>query len=165
MVLGIGFLLLASLAVSAAIAALTGSLGVGTAALAQVINQVLSFALITVLFALIYQVLPDRDIAWRDVWVGAAVTALLFVIGKFLIGLYLGKSSPASAFGAAGSLALVLLWVYYASQILLFGAQFTYVYAMQRTNPAWTCDGDAVKPPRAGDQASPPAPDRQPAHA
>jgi len=81
------------------------------------------------LFAMMYKILPDVKIGWSDVWIGAAMTALLFSVGKFLIGLYLGKSGVASAYGAAGSLVLILLWVYYSSQILLFGAEFTFVYA------------------------------------
>ena len=90
---------------------------------------VVSFALITLLFAMIYKVLPDVEIAWRDVWIGAAVTALLFTIGKFLIGLYLANSTVASTYGAAGSLVVLLLWIYYSSQILFLGAEFTQVYA------------------------------------
>ena len=94
-------------------------------------EPLISFALITLLFALIFKVLPDRAIAWKDVWIGAAFTSLLFTGGKYLIGLYLGQGSVTSAYGAAGSLVVILLWVYYASQILLFGAQFTQVYATQ----------------------------------
>src|SRR5262249_5265216 len=88
-----------------------------------------SFGVITVLFALIFKVLPDVKIAWRDVWVGAAVTSLLFTLGKFLLGWYLGRSSIVSAYGAAGSMVLVLLWVYYSAQILFFGAEVTNAYA------------------------------------
>jgi membrane protein len=132
MVLAIGFLLLVSLLVSAGITALGGYLGriltVPEEGL-QTLNFVLSFGIITVLFAMIYKVLPDVRIKWSDVWIGAMVTALLFTIGKFLIGLYLGRSSVSSAYGAAGSFIVVLLWVYYSSQILLFGAEFTQVYA------------------------------------
>src|SRR5262249_13250133 len=108
-------------------------------------------------------ILPDRQIAWRDVWLGAAFTAVLFSVGKYLIGLYLGKGSAASAFGAAGSLALILLWVYYASQILLFGAQFTYVGAMRRPDPNWTGDHES-QPERVSDQATRRAAEREPAH-
>jgi membrane protein len=85
--------------------------------------------LITVLFALLFKYLPDAKIEWRDIWFGAAFTALLFTIGKFVIGLYLGKSDVSTTFGAAGSLAVILIWVYYSSQILFFGAEFTQVYA------------------------------------
>jgi hypothetical protein len=95
----------------------------------QVLNFVVSFGVVTALFAAIYKVLPDAEIAWSDVWVGAAVTALLFAVGKLLIGLYLGHASVGSTFGAAGSLLVFLVWVYYSAQILLFGAEFTQVYA------------------------------------
>jgi membrane protein len=132
MVLGIGFLLLVSLVVSTAVSAVgkwaTGLLP-GAEPLLQVLTFVLSFALITLLLAMMYKVLPDVEIAWRDVWIGAVVTALLFTLGKFLIGLYLGKSSIASTYGAAGSLVVLLLWIYYSSQILFLGAEFTQVYA------------------------------------
>lgn len=84
---------------------------------------------------MIYRILPDVDIAWRDVWVGAAVTALLFTLGKYLIGVYLGQSGVVSAYGAAGSLVVILMWVYYSSQIVLLGAEFTYVYARHRGKP------------------------------
>jgi membrane protein len=90
---------------------------------------VLSLGMITLLFAMIFKFLPDAKIAWRDVWIGAFLTALLFTIGKFALGIYLGKSGVASSYGAAGSLIVLLLWVYYSSQILFFGAEFTQVYA------------------------------------
>lgn len=132
MVLGISFLLLVSLVISAMLALLnnffSGVLG-DAAFLGQIINFVVSLGVITVIFALIFKVLPDADIAWNDVWVGALVTSVLFNIGKLLIGLYLGNSSAASAYGAAGSLVILLLWVYYSAQILFFGAEFTQVYA------------------------------------
>src|SRR5262249_7889618 len=97
--------------------------------LLQIVNIVISFAGITLLFGVIYRVLPDVEIAWSDVWIGAGVTSLLFTIGKFLIGFYLGRSSVASAYGAAGSLAIIFVWVYYSAQVFFFGAEFTYVYA------------------------------------
>ncbi|HSK87405.1 MAG TPA: YhjD/YihY/BrkB family envelope integrity protein, partial [Anaerolineales bacterium] len=97
--------------------------------LLQLANLVISIGVITILFALIYKYLPDAEIAWRDVWLGAFVTAILFSLGKLLIGLYLGNSAVASSFGAAGSLALLLIWIYYSAQILFFGAEFTQVYA------------------------------------
>lgn len=132
MVLGIGFLLLVSLVISAVISALSsfinGIFG-NTQFLLQIINFVISFGFITLLFAMIYKILPDVDIEWRDVGIGAAFTALLFTIGKTLIGLYLGNSGIASAYGAAGSLVIVLLWVFYSAQIMLFGAEFTQVFA------------------------------------
>src|SRR5207244_4181779 len=92
-------------------------------------NLFISLAVITLLFALIYRVVPSTRIAWNDVWVGSFVTAVLFTAGKHLIGLYLGKASVGSAYGAAGSLVAVLVWVYYSAQIFLFGAEFTHVYA------------------------------------
>lgn len=138
-VLGIGFLLLVSLIFSAVLAALsrwlTPSALPGSTYLWQAVNGLLSFGLVTVLFALIYKLLPDIKIAWGDVWVGAVMTALLFTLGKYLISLYLGQSSWISAYGAAGSLIVVLLWVYYSSQIFLFGAEFTYVYASRSGKP------------------------------
>lgn len=135
MILGIGFLLLVSLVVSAGLSAVDTymtSLMPGAEVLFTILNFVVSMALITLLFAMIYRFLPDVRIAWRDVWVGAAFTALLFTIGKFLIGLYLGRSSVSSVFGAAGSLVVVLLWIYYSTQILFFGAEMTQVYARHR---------------------------------
>src|SRR5690606_15425600 len=95
----------------------------------RILSLVISFGVVTLLFAVIYKVLPDAKIEWRDVWVGAAVTALLFTIGGFAIGLYIGNSGTASAYGAAGALIVILLWIYYAAQILFFGAEFTQVYA------------------------------------
>jgi membrane protein len=127
MVLGIGFLLLVSLVVSAAISAMSSYLAPGQTAVYQVLNQLISFGIITLLFAVIFKFLPDCQVDWSDVWAGAALTALLFTVGKYLLGLYL--TSVASAYGAAGSLVMILVWVYYASQILLFGAQFTQVFA------------------------------------
>lgn len=128
----LGFLLLVSLVVSTALSAL-GTWFNGLVPAAQLFMQVTSFvvslALIAVLFAAIYKVLPDTSLAWRDVVAGAIATAILFDIGKTLIGLYLGSSSVASSFGAAGALALVLLWIYYSSQIFLLGAEFTRAYA------------------------------------
>jgi membrane protein len=136
-VLGIGFLLLVSLVISAALAALVELFpwAASGAWLWRLVNGLLSFGLITLLFALIYKILPDVAIAWSDVWIGAALTALLFTVGKYLIGLYLGRSSWVSAYGAAGSLVVVLVWVYYSSQILLFGAAFTQVYARRSGKP------------------------------
>ncbi len=132
MVLGVGFLLLISLIISAAIAAFgkwLSSLFTGWQVVLQALELSISFAITTVLFALIYKFMPWATIAWRDVWIGAAVTACLFAVGKLLIGLYLGKASVASGFGAAGSLVILLLWVYFSAQIFLLGAEFTWVYA------------------------------------
>ncbi|HET8625763.1 MAG TPA: YihY/virulence factor BrkB family protein [Gemmatimonadales bacterium] len=137
MILTIAFLLLVSLMVSAALTAFGGALesylpaGVSASVL-QVVNQALSLGVIALLFAMMFKVVPDATIAWRDVWVGAGLTAVLFTAGKFLIGLYIGKSNPGEAYGAAGSLALLLLWIYYSSLILLFGAEFTQAWAERR---------------------------------
>jgi membrane protein len=128
MVLVIGFLLLVSLVASAALSAMgsfVGSRLPGGEAVWHVVNFVFSFAIITLLFAAIFKILPDVRIAWREVWLGAAVTAFLFDLGKLAIGAYLGKSSIASAYGAAGSVVIILLWTYYSSIILFFGAEFT----------------------------------------
>lgn len=149
MILGIAFLLIVSLAFNAALAALgrwwdpesnswinfSGASEAG-----------LSLLLVTAVFALIYKTMPRASIHWRDVWIGAAVTALLFVAGKFLIGEYIGRSGVSSAYGAAASLIVVLLWVYYSAQIFLFGAEFTWVYAHRygsRRGQAPSVDGPA----------------------
>jgi membrane protein len=132
MVLALAFLLLVSLVLSATLAALGkwwGGWFEGWAVLLEMLNFIASFAITMGLFALIYKFLPRAEIAWRDVWIGAAVTALLFAIGKFLIGLYIGRSGIASGFGAAGSFVVLLVWVYYSTQIFLLGAEFTWVYA------------------------------------
>lgn len=131
MVLGIGFLLLVTLVLDTAIAAMGGYVSrfVGGEAIAHVLSVVVSFLLATVLFAAIFRVLPDLKIAWRDVALGAVLTALLFVIGKWGLGIYLGKAAPGSAYGAAGSLVILLIWVYWSAQILFLGAEFTQVYA------------------------------------
>ena len=132
MVLVLGLLLLVSLVLSAALAALGkwwGGFFAEWEALLQVVNFVVSFAIVTGLFAAIYKIMPRAEIAWHDVWTGAIVTAFLFTIGKSLIGLYLGKSAVTSAFGAAGSMVVLLIWVYYSAQIFLLGAEFTWVYA------------------------------------
>ncbi|HLK67491.1 MAG TPA: YihY/virulence factor BrkB family protein [Bryobacteraceae bacterium] len=132
MVVGIGFLLIVSLLVSAAIAAVGKFFEQflpAPEAVLHVGSLILTFAAVTVLFALLYKVVPDVHIEWRDVWIGAAVTSLLFSIGKFLIGLYIGKASVGSAYGAAGSLVVFLVWVYYSAQIFFLGAQFTHIFA------------------------------------
>lgn len=132
MILGIAFLLTVSLVTSAAIATLGKWWGAwfgGWEALAYVADLAVNFGLLTLVFALIYKMIPRVHVSWHDVWIGAGVTAVLFVLGKFLIGLYLGKSDTMSAYGAAGSMVLVMVWVYYSSQIFLFGAEFTWVYA------------------------------------
>ena len=155
MIVAIGFMMIVSLVASAALAAL-GSWWQPAFGdynnLARGFDAAFSFAFLTVAFALIYKIIPRVNIRWRDVWVGAAVTSLLFNIGKLLIGLYIGRSSFTSTFGAAASLAVLLVWVYYAAQIFLLGAEFTWVYAhtygslkgQPRPRPG---------PPRAGSQA------------
>jgi len=138
MVLGVAFMLLVSLVISAALSAaghfFQSALPGGEAAW-QILNFCVSLGVITVLFALIFKVVPDVDIRWADVWIGAAVTALLFSIGKFALGLYLGKSSITSSYGAAGSLVALAIWVYYAAQILFLGAEFTRVQARRHGTP------------------------------
>jgi membrane protein len=139
MVLGIGFLLLVSLVLSAFLAAAGRyfeRLLPAPEALLYLANLAISFAAITLLFALIYKLVPDTEIAWRDVWVGAAVTALLFTAGKFVIGLYLGKAGLGSAYGAAGSLVVMLAWVYYSAQIFFLGAEFTHSFAERHGSKA-----------------------------
>jgi membrane protein len=135
-VLGTGFLLLVSLILSAGIKwlgdVLTPNSVPGGFPLWQTLNQLISFCLVTLLLALIYKLLPDVKIAWRDVWTGALLAAFLFTIGKYLIGFYLGKTGVSSVLGAGGSLVVILVWVYYSSQIVLFGAEFTHVYAKYR---------------------------------
>ncbi len=131
MVLGIGFLLLVTLVLDTAISAMGGYVSryIGGEAVAQVLSLVLSFGVSIVLFAAIFRILPDLKIAWHDVWFGAIFTALLFVLGKWGLGIYLGKAAPGSAYGAAGSLVILLIWVYWSAQILFLGAEFTQVYA------------------------------------
>jgi membrane protein len=142
MVLGVCFLLLVSLAVTAALAALTrfwtpSSEGAASY-LIDALNEAVAFGVVTVLFALVYKFLPDAEVRWADVWLGAALTALLFVVGKYLLGAYLATASVTSGYGAAGSLVLIVLWVYYSSQLVLFGAEFTRVYAQKF--------GEGIKP-------------------
>lgn len=132
MLLVVGLLLLVSLVISTVIAALDTyvlRLLPASEILLQILSFIVSFGVITILFAMIYKYLPHVRVEWRDVWMGAAVTALLFSIGKTLLGLYLGNTSVASPYGAAGAFVLILLWVYYSAQIVLFGAEFTQVYA------------------------------------
>lgn len=132
MIIGIGILLMLSLLASAALSLLEhwwGALFGAQALVANALNIMFSYVIVTVMFAMIYKIMPRVRIAWRDVWTGAAITAILFTIGKYVIGLYIGKSGVTSTFGAAGSLVVVLLWVYYSAQIFLLGAEFTWVYA------------------------------------
>ena len=131
MVLGIGFLLLITLVLDTAINAMGGMVAqyVGGEAVAHILQLALSFVVAVVMFAAIFRVLPDLRIAWKDVWLGAVITAILFVLGKWGLGVYLGKAAPGSAYGAAGSLVILLIWVYWSAQILFLGAEFTQVYA------------------------------------
>ena len=157
MVLAVGFLLLVSLVITTVLATIGAYLqGVlpGGATLWQVANLLVSFAVVTILFALIFKEVPDTPVAWRDVWIGAAFTSVLFSLGKFVIGLYLGRSSIGSVYGAAGSLLIVLVWVYYSAQIVLFGAEFTRAFATRSTSaPSPTPPGPPTsprsRPPRA----------------
>ncbi len=134
MILAIGFLLLVSLVVTAALSATQETIGNAfpfSEVFMQIVNLALSVGVITILFALMFKFLPDAEIAWHDAWIGAFFTSLLFSLGKAAIGIYLGNSAVGSTFGAAGSLVLLLLWIYYSAQILFFGAEFTQVYANQ----------------------------------
>jgi membrane protein len=134
MVLFIGFLLTVSLVANAAIAAIGKGMFAEMEILLHVVTLAISFGIATVLFAMIYKVLPNAEIGWENVWVGAAITAILFEVGKFLIGLYIGKSSVASSFGAAGPFVVLMVWIYYSTQVFLLGAEFTVARARNR-NP------------------------------
>lgn len=132
LVCGTAFLLIASLVVSAVLSALSDRVAgwmPGTGVLVEVANFLVTLGLLTILFAMIFQWLPETDLAWSDVWFGAAVTAGLFSVGKYLIGLYLGHAAVGSAYGAAGAFVVLLVWIYYSTQIVLFGAELTFVYA------------------------------------
>jgi membrane protein len=135
LVLSLGFLLMVSLVISAVLAAVNEYVSAaanGTAVLWEILNMAVSFGLATLLIALMFKYLPDAEIQWRDTWLGAFITALLFIIGKAAIGLYLGQASVASSFGAAGSVVVFMIWVYYASLIILFGAEITHAVAEHR---------------------------------
>lgn len=132
--LAIGFLLLVSLIISAALDAAEkwmSGITPGSAILWNIIDLAVSLGIITLLFAMMFKILPDVIITWRNVWIGSFITALLFTVGKFLLGVYLGRTSLSSAYGAAGSFVVVLLWIYYSAQILLFGAASIRVYAAE----------------------------------
>jgi membrane protein len=134
LVVGVGFLMLTSLLVSAGLAAMHTYMGEtfpGSAALWEGVNVIISLAVISILFAMVYKLLPDVELAWSDVWVGGLVTAGFFTVGKFLIGLYLGTSTLASSYGAAGSVIVLLVWVYYSAQVVLLGAEFTREYVKE----------------------------------
>jgi membrane protein len=153
-VLGAGVLLLVSLIASTTLAAVRAYIPPsslpGEFYLWEVLNWVLALGLLTLMFAMIYKLLPDVIIPWRDVWVGASMTAVMFSLGNYLIGLYLGQSAVASAYGAAGSLVVVLLWVYYASQVLLFGAVFTRKFTTRYGVPAQPASNAMIVAARPG---------------
>lgn len=135
LILGLGFLLIVSLLFGAGLSALQkwwSPMFGGWALVAGLVDQLLNFGLMTVMFAMIYKIMPRVRVAWSDVWIGAVVTAMLFTLGRSLIGLYIGTSAVASGFGAAGSLVVLLVWVYYSAQIFLLGAEFTWVCAHTR---------------------------------
>src|SRR4051812_21054040 len=140
MVLSVGFLLLVSLVVSAAISALSDD-WLGSIIGARTLEMALSFIVVTGLFAMIYKILPRTRIAWGDVWVGAAVTSALFYVGKYLIGLYIGRASIASSFGAAGTIVVLIVWVYYSAQVFFLGAEFTREYALRLGSRCNTVQG------------------------
>lgn len=132
MVMGVAFLLIVSLVVSAGLSFVAGYASDwlhGYQIVSRIFDILVSLAVFTGLFALIFKLVPDAEVSWRDVWMGAALTAVLFTLGKLAIGLYLGRSSLASSYGVAGSLIVLLVWVYYSAQIVFFGAEFTQVYA------------------------------------
>jgi membrane protein len=134
-ILVIGFLLLVSLVISTALAAFSDYLDwllPGLATILHIVHLILSFGLTTVLFAMIFKILPDSPVEWEEVWLGAVIAALLFTLGKYLISLYIGSSNMASTYGAAGALIIVLVWVYYSAQILLLGAEFAKAYSDRR---------------------------------
>jgi membrane protein len=149
LIVSIGFLLV-SLVVSAGLAAfskLYGGWFPGWVVTMEIVNQAVSLAFVSVLFAMMYRILPSVPVAWRDVWRGAFATAILFTIGKFLIGLYLGKAGVTSGFGAAGSIVVLLVWVFYSSQIFLLGAEFTWLYAHSHGSRAGEIAGPAPETP------------------
>lgn len=147
LILGVGFMLAVSLVLTTAITAFGDFWSrwfIGAETLLQVLNTLLSFALITALFAMIYKLLPSVWIPWRDVWVGAALTSVLFSVGKYLIGLYLGTAAVTSSFGAAGALVAIVVWVYYSAQIFLLGAEFTHEYSRLHGSGAATRQDSAA---------------------
>ena len=165
MILGIGFLLLVSLAISALLAGLTQLMGTfigATAFIGHALDVLVSFLFVTALFAMIYKFLPDVRIEWRDVWIGAVVTSFFFTVGKFLIGLYLGSSGVSSTYGAAGSLITVLLWVYYSSLIFFLGAEFTQVYAREYGSGVTAAEhAEPISAAREAQERESPPPERR----
>jgi membrane protein len=161
MVFAMAFLIAVSLVLSTVVATLGKWWGAylgGWTIVAHVLDFAISFGMLTAIFALIYKVMPRAKVEWHDVWIGAATTAVLFTIGKFMIGLYLGKSSIGTSFGAFGSLAIFMVWVYYSAQIFLFGAEFTWVYAHELGSRR----GEVRPPPVEEVIAVPPLPERNP---
>jgi membrane protein len=159
LIVSIGFLLLVSLVVSAGLAAFGKWYGAwlpGWVITLEIVNQAVSLAFVTALFALMYRILPSVRVAWSDVWRGAFATAVLFTVGKFLIGLYVGKAGVASGFGAAGSIVVLLVWVFYSAQIFLLGAEFTWLYAHSHGSKAAEAPA-APAPSRAAPAAAVPA--------
>ena len=154
LIVSIGFLLLVSLVVSAALTAAGTWWGYwfgGWVITLQIVNQIVGLGFVTILFALMYRILPSVRVGWQDVWYGALATGVLFTIGKFAIGMYLGKAGVASGFGAAGSIVALLVWVFYSSQIFLLGAEFTWLYAHNHGSRA----GDAATEPAAATERPP----------
>ena len=151
LVAAIGFLLMVSLVLSAVLSAVGDMIIPGSSLAARIAEFITSFAVLTALFAMIYKLRPSRRIAWSDVWVGAAVTSVLFWIGKFAIGLYIAKSAVASSFGAAGTVVVIIAWVYYSSLIFFFGAEFTREYALAHGSVR---DLDLEAPPVKGAAAN-----------
>jgi membrane protein len=155
LVCGTAFLLLVSLVISAILSGINGRVAgwfPEWATLAEVLNFVINLGLTTALFAMIFKWLPETDLAWADVWLGAAVTALLFAVGRYLIGLYLGRAAVGSAYGAAGAFVVLLVWIYYSTQIVLFGAELTFVYARRY---GLTAEAAKAEPARTDPQLNP----------
>lgn len=157
-ILGLGFLLSVSLVFSAGVAAFgtwANGLFPGWETILQIVNLVISLGIATVLFAMIYKLMPQATVGWRDVWIGAGVTAVLFEVGKTLIGLYIGKSGVTSSFAAAGSLVVLLVWVYYSAQIFLLGAEFTWAYAQDHGSLSGKDKQAKANPEKAANQGTP----------
>ena len=149
MVIAMGFLLLVSLIIGAALSAVGrwgGTMIADGVDVLQLLNLAVGFAITTLLFATAYRILPRVRIAWSDVWIGALVTAILFTLGKYLIGVYIGRAGVSSSFGAAGSIVVILLWVYYSAQIFLLGAEFTWVFAHRHGSRAGVPPGEPPRP-------------------
>ena len=157
LILAVGFLLLVSLVLSAALAAVsawvTSHISESLKVLFKVLDILVSLGVITVLFAALFRFLPDAKVRWRSVWVGAVVTALLFVVAKFLLGLYFGTSNPGSTYGAAGTIVLIMLWVSYAGMLLLFGGVFTRVYAAEKGHITEPSEHAEDSEPQLGDDS------------